>query len=231
MTNSIAIPPLARRGFLAGIGAAGVLALPGCATYGGYSFTDAVARLLFLSSERAFDQMAAPGGFWDQQIAQIGFEDMLGARGGVLARILTSGLFKDRLARALAPIAYRGAQRAAPVVADTIRVIGFDNAIDLVRGGPTAATSYLRGEMGNRLIDTMLPEVGDGLRLAQDPIVGQALAALTGVDIPQIAGSFSSEVNDVIWQQMGMEEAEIRANPRSTNDPLIMGVFGAVRAI
>ncbi|HEY8603442.1 DUF4197 domain-containing protein [Tsuneonella suprasediminis] len=229
MTSSIAISPISpvgRRTFLAGIGAAGLLALPGCATYGGYSFTDAIARLLFLSSERAFDRMAAPGGFWDQQIAQVGFEDMLGARGGVLARILTSGLFKDRLANALAPIAYRGAQRAAPVVADTIRVIGFENAVDLVRGGPTAATSYLQAEMGNRLIDAMLPEVGDGLRVAQDPIVGQALAALTGVDIPQVANRFSTKVNDVIWQQMGIEEADIRANPRSTNDPLIMGVFG-----
>ncbi|MGN3973560.1 DUF4197 domain-containing protein [Tsuneonella sp. SYSU-LHT278] len=230
MIDTVSI--LHRRKFLAGIGCAGgAIVLPACAgPYGGFSFTDAIARLLFLSSSRAFDRMAAPGGFWDQQVAQLGFEEFLGARGGVLSRILTSALFKDRLARALAPVAFDAAERAAPVVADTIRVIGFQNAVDLIRGGPTAATSYLRQNMGTRLIDAMLPEVGQGLRVASDPIVGEALAALTGVDIPQVARRFTGTVDNVIWDQIGFEEAAIRRDPASTRDPLIIGVFGAGNA-
>jgi hypothetical protein len=222
---------LPRRGFLGGVAAAGLLALPGCSTLGGYSFTDAIARLLYLSSGRAFDRMTAPGGFWDQQIAQLGFDQFLGARGNVLARILTSTLFKDRLADALAPVAFDAAQRAAPVVAESIRVIGFQNAVDLVRGGPTAATSFLREQMGTRLIDAMLPQVGQALRVANDPIVGQALAALSGVDIPQVARSFTDSVDNVIWDQIGREESAIRADPASTRDPLIIGVFGANNAL
>lgn len=223
---------LHRRKFLAGLGfAGGALVLPACAgPYGGFSFTDAIARLLFLSSSRAFDRMAAPGGFWDQQVAQLGFEEFLGARGSVLSRILTSPMFKDRLARALAPVAFDAAQRAAPVVADTIRVIGFQNAVDLVRGGPTAATSYLRQNMGTRLIDAMLPEVGHGLRVASDPLVGETLAALTGVDVPQVARRFTGTVDNIIWDQIGFEEAAIRRDPASTRDPLIIGVFGAGNA-
>ena len=223
-----------RRRFLAGsLAAGGVLALPACAGGfgGGFSFTDAIARLLMLSTGRAFDRMTAPGGFWDQQVASIGLDGMLGARGGVLNRILTSGLFKDRMARALAPVAFDAAQRAAPVVADTIRVVGFQNAIDLVRGGPTAATSFLRQEMGTRLIDAMIPGVGQGLRLASDPLVGEALGALTGVDIPQVARNFSGRVEDVIWGEIGREESFIRANPQATRDPLIIGVFGSARAL
>jgi len=234
MTDSMpTLTILHRRRFLVGtIAAGGVLALPACAgPFGGFSFTDAIARLLVLSTGRAFDRMTASGGFWDQQVSAIGFEEFLGARGGVLSRILTSGLFKDRLARALAPVAYDAAERAAPVVADTIRVVGFRNAVDLVRGGPTAATSFLRQEMGARLIDAMLPGVGQGLRVASDPLVGQALAALTGVDVPQVARNFSSRVDDVIWGEIGNEEAAIRANPASTRDPLIIGVFGAGSAL
>lgn len=222
-----------RRRFLAGsLAAGGVLALPACTSgFGGFSFTDAIARLLFLSTERAFDRMASPGGFWDQQVASIGLDGMLGARGGVLNRILTSGLFKDRMARALAPVAFDAAQRAAPVVADTIRVVGFRNAIDLVRGGPTAATSFLRQEMGTRLIDAMIPGVGQGLRVASDPLVGEALGALTGVDIPQVARTFSGRVEDVIWNEIGSEEAAIRANPQATRDPLIIGLFTGANAL
>ena len=233
MTELIDTPTVFhRRKFLAGLGmASGALVLPACAgPYGGFSFTDAISRLLFLSTGRAFDRMTAPGGFWDQQVAQIGFDTFLGARGGTLGRILTSSLFKDRLSRALAPVAFDAAERAAPVVADTIRVVGFQNAVDLVRGGPRAATSYLRQEMGFRLVDAMLPGVGQGLRVANDPLVGQTLAALTGVDIPQVARNFSSTVDNVIWDQIGFEEEEIRRNPQATRDPLIIGVFGAAQA-
>lgn len=230
MTDTSTIPSLFhRRGFLAGLGVASTaIALPGCAggLGGAFSFTDAIARLLYLSTGRAFDRMTAPGGFWDQQVAQIGFEQFLGARGDTLGRILTSGLFKDRLSRALAPVAFDAAQRAAPVVADTIRVVGFQNAIDLVRGGPRSATSFLRQEMGTRLIDAMIPGVGQGLRIASDPLVGQALAALSGVDVSQIARTFTSTVDNVIWDQIGFEEEAIRANPESTRDPLIIGAFG-----
>lgn len=233
MTELIDAPTIFhRRKFLAGLGVAGgALMLPACAgPYGGFSFTDAIARLLFLSTGRAFDRMTQQGGFWDQQVAAIGFEQFLGARGGTLGRILTSGLFKDRLGRALAPVAYDATQRAAPVVADTIRIVGFENAVDLVRGGPRSATSFLRQEMGYRLVDAMLPGVGQGLRVASDPLVGEALAALTGVDVSQAARSFSTTVDNVIWDQIGFEEEEIRRNPQATRDPLIIGVFGAANA-
>jgi len=234
MTDLTAAPTVFhRRKFLAGLGVAGgALMLPGCTSgFGGFSMTDAISRLLFLSTGRAFERMTSPGGFWDQQVATLGFDQFLGARGGVLNRILTSALFKDRLAHALAPIAFDAAERAAPVVADTVRTIGFANAVDLIRGGPTAATGFLRQEMGNRLIDAMVPQVGQGLRLANDPIVGQALAALTGVDVPQVARNFTARVDDVIWNEIGNEEAAIRANPQATRDPLIIGAFGVGRAL
>ncbi|MGX7952179.1 DUF4197 family protein [Tsuneonella sp. HG249] len=219
---------LHRRRFLAGtLATGGVLALPACTSgFGGFSFTDAIARLLYLSTGNAFQRMTASGGFWDQQIAQLGFDQFLGARGGVLNRILTSALFKDRLADALAPVAFDAAQRAAPIVADTVRTIGFANAVDLIRGGPTAATSFLRQEMGFALVDAMLPGIGNGLRVANDPLVGEALGALTGVDIGGAARTFATRVDDVIWSEIGREESFIRANPESTRDPLIMGAFG-----
>jgi hypothetical protein len=222
---------LHRRGFLAGVSAAGLLALPGCSSLGGFSFTDAIARLLFLSSDRAFARMLDGGGFWDQQVAQLGLGQFLGGRGDVLSRILTSALFKNRLEDAFGDIAYEGAQRAAPLVADTIRVIGWDNAIDLVRGGPTAATSFLRQNMGTTLINAMVPEVGGALRVASDPLVGQVLSALSGVDVSQVASGFSQRIDDVIWREIGVEEAAIRANPQATRDPLIIGVFGAGKVL
>ncbi|MXO72586.1 DUF4197 domain-containing protein [Alteraurantiacibacter buctensis] len=204
-----------------------VLTLPACATTGRWSLVDAIRELLYLSSTRAFARLTADGGYWDQSVGVLGLEGFLGSRGGVLANILTSQLMKGRLERAFADVAEDASDRAAPLVADAVRVIGFQNAIDLVRGGPTAATAFLRQEMGNALVEAMVPEVGEAMRLAQDPLIGQLLSALTGVDVGFVANSFSTRVNDVIWQEIGFEEAAIRRDPRSTNDPLLIGVFGA----
>ncbi|HSG57052.1 MAG TPA: DUF4197 domain-containing protein [Paracoccaceae bacterium] len=223
---------LGRRQLLGGMLAGGAtLALPGCSTTGGYSLIDAIRQLLYVSSTRAFARLTRDGGYWDEGVTQLGLEGFLGSRGNVLAQILSSNLFKDRLARAFVPIAEEASYRAAPLVTDAVRVIGFQNALALVRGGPTAATAFLRGEMGDALIQAMVPEVGQALRIAQEPLVGQMLAALTGVDVAGVANTFSTRVNDVIWTEIGAEEAAIRANPRSTNDPLLIAVLTGASAL
>jgi hypothetical protein len=220
-----------RRALLAGGAGGFLMLLPGCASTGGaFSMTEAIRRLLLLSSENAFARLTAPGGFWDQQVAQIGLGQMLGARGDVMSRILTSGLVKERLEDRFAEFAIEASFRAAPVVTDAVRVIGFQNAIDLVRGGPSAATGFLRAEMGDALIDAMVPGLGSSLRLARDPLVGELMRGLTGVDTAAVATRVGTEVNNAIWGEIAREEAAIRANPRSTRDPLLIGVFeGAAR--
>lgn len=219
--------PTGRRAFLGGLTLGGAaLALPSCAGLPGFSMVDAVQRILFLSSERAFGRMLQSDGFWDSQVAQLGLGNLLGTRGDVLSRILTSSLFKNRLEGAFADIAYEGAERAAPLVTEAVRTIGIQNAIDLVRGGPTAATSFLRGSMGTSLVEAMVPELGDAMRVASDPLVGELLRGLTGVDLAGATTRFANNIDNTIWREMGVEEAAIRANPRETNDPLIIGVFG-----
>ena len=220
-----------RRAFIAGsLATAAALALPGCATTGHFSFTEAIRRLLVLSSERAFVRLTAPGGVWDPQVAQIGLGRFFGSRGGVLTNILTSALFKNRLEGVVADVAVDASYRAAPVVADAVRTIGYANAIDLIRGGPSAASSYLRQEMGLRLVEVMVPEVGQALRVAQDPLIGQLIAGLTGIDLGGVATTFANEVDNAIWTEIGREEAAIRADPAATRDPVLIGVFGGGNA-
>ena len=216
-----------RRAFIAGsLATVGALALPGCATTGAFSLTEAIRRLLVLSSERAFARLTSPGGFWDQQVAQIGLNRFFGNRGSLLGNILTSTLFKNRLEGVVADVAVDASYRAAPVVADAVRTIGFADAVDLIRGGPTAASTALRQEMGTALVDAMVPGLGQALRVAQDPLIGQLVAGLTGVDVGGVANTFASEVDNVIWGEIGREEAAIRADPRATRDPVLIGVFG-----
>ena len=226
---------LGRRGFIVGLGAAGAtsaIALSGCASgFGQFSFVEAVRRLLTLSSYAAIDRLSAPGGFYDNQVARLGLPEVFGRRGNVLANIVTGVVFRDRLQRTLNRFAEDGARRAAPAVADTIRVVGIANAVALIRGGPTAATGFLRQEMAGRLVDVMFPAIGDAMRVANDPLLGQALAALSGVDIPAIARDLSIQADNAIWGEMGREESAIRADPRRTNDAMLIAALTGANAL
>lgn len=225
---------LNRRTILRGMafGTAGI-GLAGCSTLGGlgYGPIDAIRNILLLSSERAFASLTQPGGWYDGQVSKLALGEVLGTRGSILQTILTSGLVKNRLEREFADIAVDGAERAAPVVYDTVRTIGIDNAIALVTGNRTAATGFLRQNMGTSLIAVMVPEVGEAMRLSREPVVGQLLSALSGVDVQSVVGNFSRELDDTIWNQIGAEEANIRDNPQATRDPAIIAVLGAGGAL
>ena len=112
-------------------------------------------------------------------------------------------------------------------MADAVRVIGIENAVALVRGGPTAATGFLQNQMGTSLIEAMVPELGQAMRFANEPLVAELLAGLTGVDVSGVARSLAGTIDTAIWREMGVEEAAIRADPGATGDPLLIGVFGA----
>ena len=69
-----------------------------------------------------------------------------------------------------------------------MRTMGVDNALALLRGGPGAATGYLHERMGNGLVPAMVPALADAIRIGNDPVIAQALQALTGVDPGAVAG-------------------------------------------
>lgn len=216
---------IARRRFLAGTVASGVLLLPGCASMGGFSMVEAIKRLLTLSGERAFAKLVAPGGFWDSEVARFELPTLFSSSGGVLKGLLTSSVFKDQLQRQLNVVAEKGAERAAPIMLAAVKTMSIPDAIGLVRGGPTAATTFLRSAMGPALINAMIPGLTDALSASSDPILGQAIKALSGVDLGSVAQGIANRADNSIWYQIGAEEREIRTNPQSTNDPLLIGVF------
>ncbi|MBQ94808.1 MAG: hypothetical protein CL510_03115, partial [Actinobacteria bacterium] len=86
--------------------------------------------------------------------------------------------------------------------------------------------SFLRGSMGTTLVEAMVPELGTAMRVAGDPLVGELLRGLTGVDLAGATTRFADNIDDTIWREIGVEEAAIRRDPQATRDPLIIGVFG-----
>jgi hypothetical protein len=223
---------LSRRALIGAGLALPLLALPGCAGgLGGFGLEDALRRLLTLSSQRAFNRLLTEEGFFQDDVARVPLPEELGGSRvtGALAAILGTGLVQNRLLRLVNHAAADAAEAAAPIVYDSIRSMSFSDAVSIVRGGPEAATDYLRRSMGEAIIDAMFPGVGTALRVLDNGLVTRALQAATGIDFGGLQRHVASSAANGIYRAIGREEAAIRANPRETGDPLLIGVFGVLR--
>ena len=222
---------LSRRMLIGGTALLGLATLPGCATtIGSLNLVDAIRRLLTISSQRAFAALLQPGGFYDSQIARIELPPQLGGAGAsnsILA-VLGSSLVRDRLQKQLNRAAEVGAERAAPLVTQAISTMTINDALGVIRGGSHAATILLEQQMGSALFDAMLPGVTQGLNSNDAAIITQALRLATGINLSGIAEDVSRKGSRAIYNAIGTEEAAIRANPSSANDPLLLAVLGVL---
>ena len=200
--------------------------LPGLGNLGDFALGDILKNLLTASSTNAFSRLTQSDGFFDQQVAKLGGSNLLGIGGGGLSGLLGTSLVKNELNGLVADFAVKGAERAAPVVADAVKNMSVASAAELLNGGPQAATGFLRSELGNGLIEAMVPELGSAMRVTSNPIIGQLLSSVAGVNVNSAAQSLSNSVNNTIWQEIGIEEAAIRADPSKTNNAGLISIFG-----
>jgi hypothetical protein len=217
---------LNRRSLLAAGLSFPLLALPGCATMGGFGFEDAIRRLLTLSSQRAFARLLQENGFFEDELARVPLPPELSGAGAVTSALLRTSLVRNQLLSLMNRAAANAAEAAAPIVYDSIRSMSFADAVSLVRGGPTAATDFLERSMGNAIVEVMFPGVGQALRLFDNGIINQLVQAATGINFGGLQRHVTESASRGIYRAIGREEAAIRANPRETGDPVLTGVFG-----
>lgn len=230
MTHAAA--PADRRSLLALIAIAPIAMVAGCTTpVGTLSPEEGVRRLLTLASQQAFARLIQPGGFYDDQLTRLAVPDTAGDRGGaVLSAVLRTQAVQRRLAIAVNDVAVDAADRAAPIVLDSIRRMSVVDALSILRGGPTAATDVLRRATGGALVDAMFPEFTAGLRGDAFEILSAALAAQSGFDVTGLSTALSRQASEAMFRAIGREEAAIRAAPGRTRDPLLIALLtGAPR--
>lgn len=116
---------ISRRSLLCSAALLPILTLPGCAETGRFSLVEAIRRLLSLSAQRAFANLMRENGFYDDQLARISLPDALGgSKGADVLAVLASALFRNRLTKQVNRAAEKGAELAAPVVADAVLNMG-----------------------------------------------------------------------------------------------------------
>lgn len=223
-----------RRGFVAGVLFGSVALLSGCATIGtSGGLEEALRRLLTISTQRAVTRLVQDNGYLNDALARVTIPETPGDRSGaVLGALLRSRPMQDQLSRLINNAAGEAADRAAPIILDSIRTLSFSDAVAIARGGPTAGTDYLERAIGPRIIDAMLPEVGEALRsFGGDGVLGPVIGAATGVNVVGLQRVITTQAARGLWRAIGREEAAIRTDPRSARDPLVESVFAAGRLL
>lgn len=215
-----------RRIFLGSAVASGALLLPGCKAVSDLVVTSVVRNLMHKSSEQAINTLMAPGGGWDRYITEASAQENVGLRGQMLARYLEMPHVKAKATDEFQGIARKATDAAAPVIADTIRHIGLRNVKAIVEGGPTAATDYLRAQMGNAVSKSIVGDIATSMKSDQAAEVATIVRGIDPAEVKATAKRFGDRVQQVIWDETARAEAEIRANPEITGDPELIEVFG-----
>ena len=225
-------PLLTRRRLMFAVAALPLATLPACTTLGdlqGFGFENALRRLLTVSSQRAFANLLTDNGFFSDELARVPLPPQFAGAGGIASALLRTPAVQNQLLGVMNRAASEAAEAAAPIVYDSIRNMTISDAMALVRGGPTAATDFLQRAMGTAIVDAMFPGVGNALRLFDSGIVNQVVQAATGISFAGLQRHVSETAANGIYRAIGREEAAIRANPSSANDPTIASVFGLLR--
>ncbi len=225
------VPMMNRRGLLGAGGAAVMLSACTSGLGGGLgglgvpNLAGILKDLLGLSSERAFARLLQPDGFLNDQLARLELPGQLRGSNGILSALLQTPAVQSQLLKQVNSAAGFAARAAEPVVDDAISRLTFADANAVLRGGPQAATAVLQNRIGQSLGERLVPIALEGLGVGNSEIVTRVLRSVSGFDINALASDVGQGASRSIFRAIGREEAAIRANPQSTNNPALISAL------
>lgn len=190
----------------------------------------AVRQTLEISSERATTALSQPGGYGDDPLLRLALPSEVNQVTSAL-RQFGLGQHVDRLEASMNAGAEQAAGEAAEVFLTTIRGMSISDALGIVRGGDTAATSYFREQTEATLrqryqpiIRSNLEQVGfyDQYRLVVDVYNSLPISGRLNLDLERYVLDRSL---DGLFTRMAAEEQQIRRDPLGRGGELINAIF------
>ncbi|MFA7603532.1 MAG: DUF4197 family protein [Novosphingobium sp.] len=188
---------------------------------------EAVRHLMVLATKAALIRLGQPNGFLTSTVARFGLPVLFTKGGAAAVAPLSDRAFRELLIQRLNLIAEAGARGAVPAMAEASRKLPIVDAAAILHGRPTAATSALRLEMGSGLVNALRVPLEQALVAAQDPTIVQAVAALPGVTLGDVAHAIALSADNGIWYEIGAAEASIRADPAATGDGVLIAALSS----
>ena len=177
-------------------------------------------------------RVSQPNGYWGDDVIRIPLPKSLAGPQKLLKPMGMSGPL-DEVHERMNHAAETAAPLAKALFLDAIRSMTIDDAIGIVRGGPTSGTDYLQRTTTPRLTDAFTPPMEHALRsTGAVQALGEAVKRnnLQGV-VKEDPGTYIGRYAvglalDGLFHYVGTEEASIRRDPGKTGSQLLKTVFG-----
>lgn len=138
----------------------------------------------------------------------------------------------DELVTAMNRAAEAAVPEARTLFVSTVKAMSVEDALTVVRGGPTSVTDYFAGKTRTPLGEKFLPIVTRAtqkVKLAER--YNQVAAKAAGLGLVQgdqvsVQQHVTAKALDGLFLMIGEEEKKIRANPVKTGSALLKKVFG-----
>jgi hypothetical protein len=138
----------------------------------------------------------------------------------------------DELVTAMNRAAEAAVPEAKPLFLSAVKALSVDDALKIVRGGPTSVTDFFAGKTRAPLGDKFLPvvtEATEKLALAQrwNALAGKASGlGLVKPEESNVQLYVTGRALNGLFLMIGEEEKKIRADPVKTGSALLKMVFG-----
>jgi hypothetical protein len=149
-----------------------------------------------------------------------------------LLRATGQGKKVDELITAMNRAAEAAVPMAKPLFVKTVKAISVEDALKVVRGGPTSVTDFFSGKTRAPLGQQFLPIVTQAtekvsLAARYNAVAGKAagLGLLKGEDA-NVQHYVTARALDGLFKMIGEEEKKIRADPVKTGSAILKKVFG-----
>ncbi|WP_293612196.1 DUF4197 domain-containing protein [Ponticaulis sp.] len=188
-------------------------------------------QALTIGAQAVGEQLSVRNGYFGDDAIRIPLPGRLGELQSQMSRFGLSGPL-DELQESLNHAAEDAAPQAADLVVDAVQSITIQDAVQLLNGGDTAATDYLRGRTEGDLALLVEPYMRSALESSGafstlDSVTSRyGLSALSADLQEQLIASAVEEGLDGLFFYLAKEEQDIRNNPVERTTDLLRRVFG-----
>jgi hypothetical protein len=194
--------------------------------------TAGLKEALRVGTENAVEELSAEGGYLRNPDLRIGLPEKLQEVADTLRRIGLGGQV-DALEQKMNAAAEEAAGQALPIFWDSIKAMTIEDAMGILRGGPTAATDYFRQTTYQPLkaeyepvVEKRMEQLGL-VRLYNDLLTRyEALPLVPQVDV-KLEDYVTDRALDGLYATVAEEEQRIRENPAARTTELLRTVFGS----
>lgn len=202
-------------------------------TTGGLSTNDIIAGLkeaLAVGAERSSTKLSTMDGFFKNAAIKILLPEEAQKVEKTL-RDLGMGSLVDKAILSVNRAAEDAASSAAPIFVNAVKSMTINDALGILKGNDTAATSYLKGKTTLALTNAFKPVIEKSLaKVNATKYWGDVFTTYNKFATKKINTDLSAFVTeralDGIFYQVGQEEKAIRKDPVARTTDILKKVFG-----